>query len=76
MNAPRLWHMSDWYIARQLKNFKQGIRGRHRQDYYGGQMALLSNIVADDRAINDLVAHINTLQPADPKIAMANRRGN
>ena len=26
-NAPRLAHMSDWYLARQLQNFQQGIAG-------------------------------------------------
>ena len=29
MNAPRQSGMSDWYLAAQLSNFKQGIRGRH-----------------------------------------------
>ena len=29
--------MSDWYLARQLQNFKQGIRGGHRQDFYGAR---------------------------------------
>jgi hypothetical protein len=38
-------------------------------------MVLISGAVADARAINDLVAHINTLQPAGAQIAMANERG-
>ena len=37
LNAPRLAQISDWYLARQLKNFRAGIRGAHRQDYYGRQ---------------------------------------
>jgi len=60
-NAPRLSHMSDWYLARQLHNFQQGIRGAHPQDFYGAQMALMSKILPDDRAINDLLAYIHTL---------------
>jgi cytochrome c oxidase subunit 2 len=60
MNAPGLKGMSDWYLVTQLKNFKQGIRGAHAQDMYGPQMALMAAILADDQAINDLVAYINT----------------
>ncbi|MSQ49468.1 MAG: c-type cytochrome [Betaproteobacteria bacterium] len=61
-NAPGLKGMSDWYLVSQLKNFKQGVRGAHPQDMYGPQMALLSEILPNDRAINDLVAYINTLR--------------
>lgn len=62
MNAPGLKGMSDWYLVTQLKNFKQGIRGAHPQDLYGRQMALMSEILHDDQAINDLVTYVNTLR--------------
>ncbi|MCH8056658.1 MAG: c-type cytochrome [Proteobacteria bacterium] len=61
LNAPRLNGTNDWYIARQLKNYKQGIRGSHPQDLYGKQMTLMMVVLRDDQAINDLVAYINTL---------------
>ncbi len=61
MNAPRTAGMSDWYIATQLHNFKQGIRGRHPDDLYGWQMAEMAKILKDDDAVNDVVAYINTL---------------
>jgi len=61
-NAPGLKGMSDWYLVTQLKNFKQGIRGAHPQDMYGVQMALMAAILTDDRAVDDLVAYINTLK--------------
>ncbi len=61
-NAPGLKGMSDWYLVTQLKNFKQRIRGAHPQDMYGPQMALLSTALVDERAINDIVAYINTLR--------------
>ena len=60
-NAPRLASMSDWYIAVQLENFKQGIRGGHDLDVYGDQMTMMANILKADDAINDVVAYINTL---------------
>ena len=61
MNAPRAAGMSDWYLARQLENFREGIRGSHLSDYYGFQMGLMANVARDEQAINDLVAYINTL---------------
>ena len=61
LNAPRLNGADDWYIVRQLKNYKQGIRGSHPQDLYGKQMTLMMVVLRDDQAINDLVAYINTL---------------
>ena len=62
LNAPRAAGMNDWYLARQLMNFKQGIRGSHPDDYYGEQMAFMARTLADEQAINDLVAYINTLE--------------
>jgi cytochrome c oxidase subunit 2 len=59
-NAPRLAHMSDWYLARQLHNFQQGIRGGHPADFSGAQMVLMAKVLADDRAINDLLAYVHT----------------
>jgi len=62
LNAPRLAEMPDWYLVRQLQNFQQRIRGAHHQDFYGWQMGLMADILADERAINDLVSYINTLR--------------
>ncbi len=61
LNAPRLAGSSDWYLARQLENFKQGVRGAHQKDYYGYQMGLLSQTLQNEQAINDVIAYINTL---------------
>ena len=60
-NAPRLAGMSDWYLVRQLENFRRGNRGRHPSDFYGAQMAALSAMVHDEQTERDLVAYINTL---------------
>jgi cytochrome c oxidase subunit 2 len=61
MNAPRLAGMSDWYLVTQLKNFRAGVRGSHRQDMYGDQMARMAAFLPDDQSINDLIAYIHTL---------------
>ena len=61
MNAPRVAGMTDWYIKRQLENFRSGVRGSHLSDYYGFQMGLMAQTLHDEQAMNDLVAYINTL---------------
>jgi cytochrome c oxidase subunit 2 len=48
-------------MARQLDNFKTGVRGAHPKDYYGFQMGLMSITLRDEQAINDVIAYINTL---------------
>jgi cytochrome c oxidase subunit 2 len=44
MNAPRLSGMSDWYMADQLRKFRDGMRGSHRLDLYGGQMKMMADL--------------------------------
>lgn len=60
-NAPRLAGMSDWYLANQLNNFRNRVRGGHPDDVYGDQMYMLATSLIDDQAINDVIAYINTL---------------
>lgn len=60
-HAPRLAGMTDWYLVRQLQNFKSGVRGAHPEDQLGYQMTHMVSALADDDAINDVVAYINTL---------------
>lgn len=62
VNAPELAGMNDWYLARQLQYFKDGVRGPHAGDEYGFQMSLMVSALGDEQAINDVVAYINTLR--------------
>ncbi|MFC3285408.1 c-type cytochrome [Litchfieldella rifensis] len=59
--APRLAGMNDWYLVRQLQHFRDGIRGRHPQDWYGNQMVDMAQILVDDAALRDVVAYIGSL---------------
>ena len=52
----------DWYIARQLKNFKKGIRGSHEKDIYGQQMRPMSMSLVDETAIKNVAAYISSLK--------------
>ncbi len=61
-HAPRLAGMTDWYLKRQLEYFKNGVRGTHREDQLGYQMTHMVSALADEQAIDDVVAYINTLQ--------------
>ncbi len=64
MNAPRLAGLPDWYIARQIDHYKQGIRGAHKDDTFGQQMAPMANVLFDDGAVRNVTAYIDTLDPA------------
>jgi len=61
LNAPRVAGMSDWYLERQLVNFRDDVRGSHPQDFYGFQMGLMGQSIYDEQAMKNLIAYINTL---------------
>lgn len=61
MNAPRLRHSSDWYLASALERYKAGIRGASPKNPNGIMMRGMAMSLADDQAIKDVVAYINTL---------------
>lgn len=61
LKAPRLRGGSDWYMARQLENYRHGVRGSHPEDLYGKQMTLISSMLRSEQAVRDVVAYINTL---------------
>src|SRR5690606_41609415 len=62
MGAPRLAGMDPGYMATQLKHFREGIRGAHRDDQHGQQMVAMASILGVDQAIDDVIAYIATLQ--------------
>jgi len=62
LNSPNLTGLQDWYIVRQLKNFKAGIRGTKSGDLFGMQMRPMAMTLANDAAINNVAAYIATLE--------------
>jgi cytochrome c553 len=58
--APRLAGLDAAYLVRQLKNFREGVRGAHPQDKYGRQMAQMASMLVADRDIADVVGYIQT----------------
>jgi cytochrome c553 len=61
LQAPALASRSDWYLATQLRNFKEGVRGVDARDTLGAQMRAIAATLPDEKAIVDVVAYINTL---------------
>ena len=62
LNAPANAGQDPWYMTRQLKNFKAGIRGAHPDDAFGAQMRPMAMVLATDEQIADVVAYISELQ--------------
>jgi cytochrome c553 len=61
LNAPSLAGQEEWYVIRQLQNFKNGIRGTNPKDTFGMQMAPMAQTLPNDQAIEDVAAYISTL---------------
>jgi cytochrome c553 len=60
-HAPALAQRSDWYLARQLKSYREGWRGTQAEDDLGMQMRAMALTLPDDAAIQDVIAYIDTL---------------
>jgi len=77
LHAPKLAGLGDWYLKRQLKNYKVGARGTHDKDLFGRTMAPMAATLADDAAIANVVAYIGTLpvKPAPATVAGRAHKG-
>ena len=62
LNSPKLAGQEDWYVIRQLQNFKNGIRGTNPQDIFGMQMAPMAMTLPTEQAIEDVAAYITTFE--------------
>jgi cytochrome c oxidase subunit 2 len=61
LGSPKLTDLSDWYTERQLQYFRDGLRGADTRDIFGLQMAAFARSLADNQAIADVVAYIESL---------------
>ncbi|MEZ4742415.1 MAG: c-type cytochrome [Bdellovibrionota bacterium] len=62
IGGPPLTQSSDWYLLKQLKNFKQGIRGGDAQkDPTGATMKGMAATL-DEQAMKDVITYIQTLR--------------
>ncbi|MCH7600626.1 MAG: cytochrome c [Myxococcales bacterium] len=61
LGAAPLNRSSDWYLFRQVENFRAGVRGARPGDQGGALMRPMVLNLADEQAIKDVVAYIMTL---------------
>jgi cytochrome c553 len=61
LNGAPLRGSNDWYLLRQMHNFRTGIRGTNPKDASGALMRPMSMTLADEQAILDVIAYITTL---------------
>jgi cytochrome c oxidase subunit 2 len=61
MNAPALRGREEWYIVRQLENFKNGVRGKDPADAFGQTMAPMAQVLPDKQAMEDVAAYLKSL---------------
>lgn len=61
LNGAPLRASSDWYLQRQMHNFRAGIRGTNPLDTSGALMRPMSMTLPDEQAILDVIAYITTL---------------
>jgi cytochrome c553 len=62
LGAPALARGSDWYLVRQLLNFRNALRGTTQSDAFGVAMRAAALTIPDDQGVRDVVAYINTLR--------------
>jgi cytochrome c oxidase subunit 2 len=58
---PPLIGANDWYLVRQLEEFRRGGRGAHSEDSGGKKMAVMAGVLPDEQAIYDVVTYIHSL---------------
>lgn len=60
MNAPRLNGLDDWYLRQQISKFKTSVRGAHPEDKFGAQMVPMMSLLANEQAVDDVIAYIRS----------------
>ena len=70
VQAPRLAGMEDWYLRRQLENFRDGLRGVHPEDTEGLAMQPMA-VKLSDAEIDEIVEWVGTWDyvPAEATIS-------
>ena len=66
MGAPAIAAMDAGYLARQLRNFRDGKRGLSLDDLEGRQMNLIMTILMDDGEIDRLASFVEAMAPIRP----------
>jgi cytochrome c oxidase subunit 2 len=65
LGAPRVGGLSEWYLARQLRNFRDGIRGYDEVDIHGTQMRAMTLAVESVEVLDELARYLASLSPPE-----------
>jgi cytochrome c553 len=60
-NGPPVANQSDWYLLSSIQRFKSGVRGSNPADANGAVMRGMANILQDEQAMKDVIAHMTSL---------------
>jgi cytochrome c oxidase subunit II len=63
LGGPRIAGVDDWYLATELRKFRSGVRGTSPKDREGRLMRPMARGLADEDAIRNVVAYVETLKP-------------
>jgi cytochrome c553 len=63
LKAPRIAGTDDWYLATELRKFRSGVRGTNPKDAEGRLMRPMARTLADEDAVRNVVAYVETLKP-------------
>jgi cytochrome c553 len=63
LKAPRIAGTDDWYLATELRKFRSGARGASPKDMEGRLMRPMARGLANEDAIRNVVAYVETLKP-------------
>ena len=63
LKAPQIAGVDDWYLATELRKFRSGVRGANPLDREGRLMRPMAQTLADEDAIRNVIAYIDTLKP-------------
>lgn len=63
LGAPAIAGLPDWYVKRQLLNFRSGVRGTHPRDAAGMRMYPLARTLKGETDVDLVTKHVAALPP-------------
>jgi cytochrome c553 len=62
IGAPNIAGLNDWYVERQLENFREGVRGAHFSDVEGLRMGPMARSLATDQDVKYVAHQVGAMQ--------------
>jgi len=65
--APAIAGLPQWYVQRQLENYRNDLRGYHYDDIEGLRMKPMSRALMSDTDVALVAEYVSTLAPVQPE---------